>query len=95
LTIKVSTGERGRFQRVFHRDDLATKLEVIDALVDRPQEASLTLRFPAVRARRIRFWIRERKGFDYSLPDWSLPELYLYRSCSANPASPDGPRAEK
>ena len=95
LTIKVSSGERGRFRRVFHRDDLATKLEVIDALVERPQEAALTLRFPAVRARRIRFWIRERKRFDYSLPDWSLPELYIYRSCSGNPASLDGPPAEK
>jgi hypothetical protein len=83
LTLKVWSKASGRFERVVHRDDLATKLEVLDALLDRPLEAGMTLRFPSVRARRIRFWVREGKDFDYALPDWSLPELYVYRSCVA------------
>jgi hypothetical protein len=81
VTLKASLGERGPFERIAHRDDLFTKLEVVDALVDRPVEAAVTLRFPPITARRLRIWLREGKGFDYSLPDWSLPELYVYRSC--------------
>lgn len=81
VTLKVSSGERGAFDRVEHREDLATKLEVVDTLLQQPADAAITLRFPPVQARRLRVWIREGKEFDYSLPDWSLPEMYLYRSC--------------
>lgn len=84
LTLKVRRpGER--FTRVVHRDDLATKWELVHALVDNPSEAAITLRFEPVRARRLRFWIREGKGFDYALPDWTLPELYVYRACVPPP----------
>ena len=43
----------------------------------------MTLRFAPIRARRLRFWIREGQEFDYALPDWSLSELYIYRRCDA------------
>ncbi|MGH9332804.1 MAG: hypothetical protein ACRD21_03530, partial [Vicinamibacteria bacterium] len=81
VTLKVSSAEGAPFERIFHRDDLATRLEVVDALIDAPREAAITLRFDPVKARRLRVWLREGKGFDYALPDWSLPELFLYRSC--------------
>ena len=70
-----------RFTRVVYRDDLATQWELVHALVEDPSEAAITLRFEPVRARRLRFWVREGKGFDYALPDWMLPELYVYRAC--------------
>ena len=50
-------------------------------LVDAPNEAAVTLRFAPIRAERLRFWIREGKSFDYALPDWSMPELFVYRRC--------------
>ena len=81
LTLKAWSSEPGRFERVFYRDDLDTKLEVLDALLDRPKDAAFTLRFPPVTTRRIRFWVREGKEFDYTLPPWTLPELHVYRSC--------------
>ena len=82
LTLKMRSPETARYERVFFRDDVATKLEVVDALIDRPEDAAMVLRFEPVRTRRIRFWIREGKEFDYALPDWSLPELTLYRACT-------------
>ena len=95
LTLKAWSSESGRFERILHRDDLATRLEVLDDLLDHPAEAAFTLRFPAVRTRRIRFWVREGKEFDYALPNWSLPELYVYRSCVADGDLLDGSRSQK
>lgn len=82
LTLKARPDGPGeRFERVPHRNDLATKWAVVDALLNHPDDAAVTLRFHPIRARFLRFWIRERKSFDYTLPDWTMPELYVYRSC--------------
>ena len=83
LTLKVRSEGGEGFERVEHRDDSATKWELVEALVEEPSKASVTLRFPRTKARYLRFWIREGKEWDYSLPDWSLPELHLYRECNA------------
>lgn len=83
VTLKVSSAEGAPFERIVHREDLATKLELVDALIENPGEAAITLRFDPVKVLRLRVWLREGKGFDYSLPDWSLPEIFLYRSCRA------------
>ena len=80
LTLKARV-PGARFERVFFREDLETKWELASALVDDPAEAAMTLRFEPTRARRLRFWVRERKSFDYTLPNWSLPELHIYRRC--------------
>lgn len=82
-TIEVWSTRSGRFEPVVHREDLATRLEVLEALLDRPADAALTLRFPPVGTRWIRVRVREGKELDASLPDWSLPELHAYRSCAA------------
>lgn len=82
LTLKVRRDGAGqRFERIDHRDDLATRWELVDALLNHPADAAVTLRFDPVPARRLRFWIREGKSFDYTLPDWTLPELHVYRRC--------------
>jgi hypothetical protein len=82
LTLK-ARGEGGSgFDRIEHQDDAATKWEVVEALVEEPSKVSLTLRFPPTKARVLRFWIREGKEWDYALPDWSLPEVRLYRECA-------------
>ncbi len=84
LTLKVRTEGGNGFERVEHRDDRATKWELARSLVEEPSTAAVTLRFPQTKARHLRFWIREGKEWDYSLPDWSLPELRLYRECAAS-----------
>ena len=84
LTLKVRTEGGNGFERVEPRHDRATKWELVRALVEGPSSASVTLRFPQTKARHLRFWIREGKEWDYSLPDWSLPELHLYRACAAS-----------
>jgi hypothetical protein len=81
LTLKVRSAERPGFERLPHRDDEATKWELVRALVEEPGRAAVILRFPPTTARTLRFWIREGKKWDFSLPDWSVPELYLYRAC--------------
>jgi hypothetical protein len=82
VTLKVKTEGGARFERIDHRDDLATRWELVEALVENPSSAAVTLRFPRTKARVLRFWIREGKEWDYSLPDWSLPEVRLYRECA-------------
>jgi hypothetical protein len=82
LTLKVRTEGGAGFDRVPYREDRSTKWELVQALVDEPARAALVLRFPPTRARTLRFWIREGKNWDYSLPDWSLPEIRLYRECA-------------
>jgi hypothetical protein len=79
--LKIRTEGGQGFERVDHRDDLATRWELVQALVEEPSKAAVVLRFAPTRARTLRFWIREGKSWDYSLPDWSLPELHLYRDC--------------
>ncbi len=81
LTLKVRREGGSGFERIEHRDDRAAKWELVEALVETPSRAAVTLRFPETKARTLRFWIREGKSWDYSLPDWSLPELRLYREC--------------
>ena len=84
LTLKVSRpGES--FKPVNYQNDIATKWELVDTLVNNPQQSAITLRFNKVQARRLRFWIREGKSFDYGLPDWSMPELHIYRDCKVRP----------
>jgi hypothetical protein len=83
LTVKARTNEGGGFERIDFQHDEATKWEVVEALVERPAAAALTLRFAPRMARVLRFWVREGKPWDFSLPDWSLPELRLYRECAA------------
>ncbi len=85
LTLKVRTEGGTGFDRIDHRDDLATKWALVETLVEGPASAAFVLRFPPTRARVLRFWIREGKAWDYTLPDWSLPELRLYRDCAASP----------
>ncbi len=83
LTLKTKTDNSGsEFERVEIREDLATKWELVQALIEQPSQAAFTLRFEPTRARRIRFWVREGKPWDYSLPDWTMPELHIYRACS-------------
>jgi hypothetical protein len=82
LTLKVRSEGGNGFERVEHRDDPATKWELVRSLVEEPSSAAVILRFPKTKARHVRFWIREGKEWDYSLPDWSLPELHLYRECA-------------
>ncbi len=82
LTLKVRGDGGSGFERIEHRDDGATKWEVVESLVEEPSKAALTLRFPPTKARVLRFWIREGKEWDYALPDWSLPEVRLYRECA-------------
>ncbi len=82
LTLKVRTEGGAGFERIEHRDDRATKWELVEALVEEPSSAAVVLRFPPTKARCLRFWIREGKEWDFSLPDWSLPELHLYRECA-------------
>jgi hypothetical protein len=79
LTIK-ARGEGG-FERVVHRDDAATKWELVRSLVEAPEEAAIVLRFPETKTRVLRFWVREGKQWDYALPDWSLPGLRIYGRC--------------
>jgi hypothetical protein len=81
LTLKVRADDGSGFERIPHRDDQATKWELVRSLVEEPSRAAVILRFPPTTARTLRFWIREGKEWDFSLPDWSLPELYLYRGC--------------
>jgi Dolichyl-phosphate-mannose-protein mannosyltransferase len=82
LTLKVkSEGGESGFTRLPFREDLATKWELVEALLDDTSRAAVTLRFDPTRVRSLRFWIREGKKWDYSLPDWSMPELHIYRSC--------------
>jgi hypothetical protein len=82
LTLKVRSEGGTGFERIEHREDQATKWEVVEALVEEPSKAALTLRFPETKARVLRFWIREGKEWDFALPDWSLPEVRLYRECA-------------
>jgi hypothetical protein len=82
LTLKVRTDGGNGFERVDSRSDRATKWELVETLVEEPSRAAVTLRFPPTKARTLRFWIREGKEWDFSLPDWSLPELRLYRECA-------------
>jgi hypothetical protein len=81
LTLKVRTEGGPGFERVTHRDDLAAKWELVNSLVEDPANAAVVLRFPPTKARTLRFWIREGKVWDFSLPSWSLPEVFLYRRC--------------
>jgi hypothetical protein len=85
LTVKARTSEGGGFERIDFQEDEATKWEVVQALVDKPSSAALTLRFAPTKVRVLRFWVREGKSWDFSLPDWSLPELSLYRECAPEP----------
>lgn len=80
LTLKArSNGPR--FERVPFRDDVETKWELVDALVNEPTEAAMTLRFEPIQARRLRLWVREGADWDFALPHWTLPEIYIYRRC--------------
>jgi hypothetical protein len=85
LTVKARAVHGSRFEKIDFKDDGATKWELVQALIERPSSAALTLRFAPTRVRVIRFWIREGKAWDFSLPDWSLPELRLYRECAVPP----------
>ena len=74
------------FETVRYRDDLSTKLEVLKSLRRRPLDVAITLRFEPRRARRLRMRVGGRE-YDFSLPDWQLRELFLYKSCEAQSPS--------
>ena len=76
------------FATVPYRTDMATKLEVLETLLERPADAAIILRFEPQRVRRLRLWVGGRE-FDYSLPNWQLRELFLYRSCESPQAGAD------
>ena len=73
---------RERFARVFFREDVETKWELVDALVngtgrgrdDPPFRCRCAPGGCASGSARAR-------DFDYALPDWSTPEIRLYRRC--------------
>lgn len=77
LRLFVREGER--WERVEYADGPAARWSTLEALLERPREASLVLRFPARAASGVRLVIG-REG-DASWPPWSLPELHLYRAC--------------
>ena len=70
------------FETVRYRDDLPTKFEMLESLRRKPQDAAITLRFEPRQARRLRMRVGGQE-YDYSLPDWQLRELFLYKSCEA------------
>lgn len=63
-----------------YRDDLATKLELLETLVEDPAKAAFVLRFEPEQAGQLRFRVGGLR-YNYAIPGWSLPELYVYRSC--------------
>jgi len=63
-----------------YRDDLPAKLQVLRALIETPAQAAFVLRFSPQQLGQLRFRVGGNR-YDYSLPDWSLPEIFLYRSC--------------
>ena len=79
LVVRARTGG-GTWRPFPYRNDLATKLELLRALVENPSEAAFVLRFEPEQAGQLRFRVGGQR-YDYALPGWSLPELYVYRSC--------------
>ncbi|MGH9461258.1 MAG: hypothetical protein ACRD1X_08565 [Vicinamibacteria bacterium] len=80
LGVRARTGD-GAWRPFPYRDDLATKLELLRALVENPSDAAFVLRFEPEEAGQLRFRVGGQR-YDYAIPGWSLPELYVYRSCS-------------
>jgi len=72
--------ETGPGRRIRFRQDLSTKLELINELINDPSRAALTLRFPPTRVRWLRLLLRNPVK-DLTLPDWSVSEIHVYRSC--------------
>ena len=70
----------GRWRTLPYRNDLPAKLEVLRNLIDRPSQAALVLRFTPQQVGQLRFKVGGHR-YDYSLPDWSLPEIFVYRTC--------------
>ena len=79
LGVRARTGD-GAWRPFPYRDDLATKLELLRALVENPSAAAVVLRFEPEEAGQLRFRVGGQR-YDYAIPGWSLPELYVYRSC--------------
>ena len=79
LVVRARTGA-GPWRPFSYRDDLATKLELLQTLVENPFEAAFVLRFTPEEAGQLRFRVGGQR-YEYAIPGWSLPELFVYRSC--------------
>lgn len=79
LVVRARTGA-GPWRPFPYRDDLATKLELLQTLLEDPSRAAFVLRFEPEQAGQLRFRVGGLR-YNYAIPGWSLPELYVYRSC--------------
>ncbi len=78
--LKLFARDGERWERVDYADGPAERWATLQALLERPREASLVLRFQPRVANGLRLAIGGREG-DAAWPPWSLPELHLYRAC--------------
>ena len=79
LVVRARSGD-GPWQPFPYREDLATNLELLRTLLEKPREAGFVLRFPPQHLDQLRFRVGGQ-SYDYALPGWSLPEIFVYRSC--------------
>lgn len=78
LVLAVEAGEGWR--RVAYADGPAERLATLDALLVRPREARMVLRFEPQPARSLRLMVGLREE-DPAWPRWSVPELRLFARC--------------
>jgi hypothetical protein len=77
----------GTWRRVSYVDDVDVRWETLHALVERPLDARMVFRLErpeTVTAVRLMVGYREEEP---AWPRWSVPEIELYRSCTAGPGT--------